>query len=106
MIFLFSIFIISIPTLIVILNYKKVVEYFSTIHKNLLTYVLFPVSFTILFTNYNRTVTYRETTPSWEYYHDPFWFTFLFQFHTLLYLFIGIVISILLTVLIRKIIMN
>jgi len=101
---LFPVYIILlIPILIAIFNYKKVVEYLSTLHKNLFAYILLPVSFTILYINYQKTVKYRESTPSWDYFHDPFWFTYLFYFNTLFYLFVGLVISGLLTISIRKI---
>ncbi len=87
---------------IISFNYEKILGFFSKLSKKLLFFHMLIVSSTIIIVNYRKTVEFREVTPSWEYYHDPFWFTFLFRFNMLTYLLMGFVFSILLTILFMK----
>ncbi|RXI96601.1 hypothetical protein DS745_23155 [Anaerobacillus alkaliphilus] len=88
---------------IIVFNYEKILGFFSKLSKKLLIIHTLIVSTAILIINYRKTVEFRNATPSWEYYHDPFWFTFLIHSHTLTNLFLGFILSILLTIVLMKV---
>lgn len=71
--------------------------------RKLFLFIFSIISIIILTVNYKRTVEYRTSTPSWEYYHDPFWFTYFYSLGTAFDLVMGFVGSLLLTMMIMKI---
>ncbi len=98
-----TLFILIVTTFFVTVNFKGIVSFLHKINKKILMIVVSMVSIGIIITNFKSTVEFRETTPSWEYYHDPFWFTFLVHSNTITHLFVGVALSLLVTLIIMKI---